>query len=47
MNVLVVICHPRRHSLTGALADAFIEGLTNPGMVSKLPIFMPRILIPE
>ena len=31
MNVLVVICHPRRNSLTGVLADAFIEGLKQSG----------------
>ncbi len=31
MNVLVVICHPRRDSLTGILADAFIEGLEQSG----------------
>lgn len=31
MNVLVVISHPRRESLTGALADAFIEGLEAAG----------------
>ncbi len=31
MNVLVVICHPRRDSLTGVLADAFIEGLGQAG----------------
>ncbi len=31
MNVLVVICHPRRNSLTGVLADAFIEGLRQSG----------------
>ncbi len=31
MNVLVVICHPRRDSLTGVLADAFIEGLKQSG----------------
>jgi NAD(P)H dehydrogenase (quinone) len=31
MNVLVVICHPRRNSLTGVLADAFIEGLKESG----------------
>lgn len=31
MNVLVVICHPRRDSLTGALADAFIEGVKQSG----------------
>ncbi len=31
MNVLVVISHPRRASLTGALADSFIEGLEEAG----------------
>ncbi len=31
MKVLVVICHPRRDSLTGALADAFVEGLEGAG----------------
>jgi NAD(P)H dehydrogenase (quinone) len=29
--MLVVICHPRRDSLTGALADAFIDGLEQAG----------------
>ncbi|MCP4331838.1 MAG: NAD(P)H oxidoreductase [Gammaproteobacteria bacterium] len=31
MNVLVVICHPRRQSLTWAVAEAFIEGLRQSG----------------
>ncbi len=31
MKVLVVICHPRRDSLTGAMADAFIDGLMQYG----------------
>jgi NAD(P)H dehydrogenase (quinone) len=31
MKVLVVICHPRRDSLTGAMADAFIDGLMQSG----------------
>lgn len=26
MNILLVFCHPRRRSLTGAVADAFAEG---------------------
>jgi NAD(P)H dehydrogenase (quinone) len=31
MNVLVDICHLRRDSLTGVLADAFIDGLKQSG----------------
>jgi len=31
MNLLVVICHPRRNSLTGVLADAFVEDLKQSG----------------
>ena len=26
MKILVVFCHPHRDSLTGALADVFVEG---------------------
>jgi NAD(P)H dehydrogenase (quinone) len=36
MNVLVVICHPRRESLTGALADAFVEGLDKAGHTAEI-----------
>ena len=36
MNVLVVICHPRRESLTGALADAFVEGLAGAGYTAEI-----------
>ena len=31
MNVLVVFCHPRRDSLTGAILDAFVAGLAEAG----------------
>jgi len=31
MRVLVVFCHPRRDSFTGAVADALIEGLSAAG----------------
>lgn len=31
MKVLVVICHPRRDSLTGILADVFIDSLKKAG----------------
>jgi len=31
MNVLVVICHPRRDSLTGVLAEVFVESLKRAG----------------
>lgn len=31
MNVLVVFCHPRRDSLTGAILDAFTSGLAEAG----------------
>ena len=31
MRVLVVFCHPRRDSFTGAVADALIEGLSEAG----------------
>ena len=31
MKILVVFCHPRRDSLTGAIADAFVEGASAAG----------------
>lgn len=31
MKILVVFCHPRRDSFTGALADALVAGLTEAG----------------
>lgn len=31
MNVLCVLSHPRRNSLSGAVLDAFVEGLTEAG----------------
>ena len=31
MKILVVFCHPRRASLTGAIADAFVEGASDAG----------------
>jgi NAD(P)H dehydrogenase (quinone) len=36
MNVLVVLCHPRRDSLTGAIADAVVEGLEAAGHEPEL-----------
>jgi NAD(P)H dehydrogenase (quinone) len=31
LSILLVFCHPRRHSLTGAIADAFTEGAMSAG----------------
>lgn len=31
MNVLVVYCHPSRHSFTNAVKDSFLRGLTDAG----------------
>lgn len=31
MKTLIVFCHPRRESFTGALADSFVAGLTQAG----------------
>ena len=31
MKILVVFCHPRCASLTGAIADAFVEGASAAG----------------
>jgi len=36
MKVLVVLCHPRRDSLTGAIADAVVEGLKEAGHEPEL-----------
>ncbi|MEX2647907.1 MAG: NAD(P)H oxidoreductase [Alphaproteobacteria bacterium] len=36
MNVLVVLAHPRRESLTGAVADTFAAGLAEAGHRSEL-----------
>ena len=36
MKVLVVLCHPRRHSLTGAVADAVVEGLEAAGHKAEI-----------
>ena len=36
MNVLVVFDHPRRNSLTGAITDAFLSGLTEAGHTADL-----------
>ncbi len=31
MKTLIAFCHPRRASLTGAIADAFVEGAVAAG----------------
>ena len=36
MKVLVVLCHPRRDSLTGAIADAVVSGLEEAGHQAEL-----------
>jgi NAD(P)H dehydrogenase (quinone) len=36
MKILVVLCHPRRDSLTGAIADAVVEGLEAAGHDAEL-----------
>ncbi len=49
MKTLVVLCHPRRNSLTGAITDAFIEELQAEGHETELADlygegFDPRLL---
>ena len=52
MKTLVVLCHPRRNSLTGAITDAFIEELQAEGHETELADlygegFDPRLLEPD
>lgn len=52
MNILVVLCHPRRNSFTGAIADAFIEGARRAGHETELADlyaedFDPRLEPPD
>jgi NAD(P)H dehydrogenase (quinone) len=52
VNILVVFCHPRRNSFTGAIADAFINGARSAGHEVELADlygedFDPRLEPPD
>jgi putative NADPH-quinone reductase len=42
MKILFVFCHPRRASLTGAIADAFVEGAVAASEAHSIGASQPR-----
>ena len=46
MNIFLVLCHPRRDSLTGTVADAFTKGALEAGHRVDFLIYIAKALTP-